>query len=288
VAAPATFSERLATRSRLWWGAPWPGGRRPGDALHRLGERRARRSREDPDDAWRCCDFWPRTVVDKWNGREFAARHGCRLPELYWWGGPLSRPPLRSLPSRFVVRPVMGTDHRGVLVVVDGTELLRRESATTAELRTRLSPLRRLARPVPILIEEFIALEEGANKLPLEYKCHVFGDTVAAVQMVEREGIHGGRHRWYTREWKPIEDQMNVRFPQTEVRDPPRCLEPMVDLATRMGKDIGTYMRIDFFAGDEDCVFNEFSSVPGGGVGHTPYCDSLFGALWAERCPDRS
>jgi hypothetical protein len=32
-------------------------------------------------------------------------------------------------------------------------------------------------------------------------------------------------------------------------------------------------------------MFNEFSSVPVGGRENTPYCDELFGALWAEKVP---
>jgi hypothetical protein len=44
-------------------------------------------------------------------------------------------------------------------------------------------------------------------------------------------------------------------------------------------------MRIDFFATDRGCMFNEFSSVPVGGHENTPYCDELFGALWAEKVP---
>jgi hypothetical protein len=53
-----------------------------------------------------------------------------------------------------------------------------------------------------------------------------------------------------------------------------------------MGAELGTYMRIDFFATDGGCVFNEFSSAPGRGEGYTPYCNGVFGALWAERFPD--
>jgi hypothetical protein len=272
----------------MWWDAPWPGrGRGLGDAVHRLHERHAVRRREDPDETWRCCERWPRTLIDKWNGREFAARHGCELPALYW-RGPGSGAPLESLRDQFVIRPVMGMDRRGVYVVAGGRELLRDESATPEELRLRLSPPRRLARPVPVLIEEFVRSEDGGYELPLEYKCHTFGGTVPIIQLIEREGIHEAKHRWYTPAWEPIDDQMNVELPQAEVGDPPRCLDRMLELAARLGRELGTYMRIDFFATDRGCVFNEFSSVPGRGIGFTPYCELLLGAMWAELCPDRS
>src|SRR5205807_6454026 len=101
------------------------GGQRPlRDALHRLRERRAFRDRDDRGEQWRCCDRWPRTLMNKWNGREFAARHGCPLPELYWRGSDPRAAPLESPPDRFVIRPVFGAGRRGAMVVVDGEERL--------------------------------------------------------------------------------------------------------------------------------------------------------------------
>ena len=71
-----------------------------------------------------------------------------------------------------------------------------------------------------------------------------------------------------------------------EIKEAPACLGRMLELAGRMGAELGTYMRIDFFVTDGGCVFNEFSSVPLRGRYFTPYCDRVFGALWAERFPD--
>jgi hypothetical protein len=130
---------RLAARSR--------------GVVHWLRDQHTFRNREDPDETWRCCPYWQRTLIQKWNSREFASKHGCRVPELYWSGGPFARAPLESLPDHFVVRPVRGAGHRGVLVVSVGRELLRQESATDSELRRRLSRLRRLRHPATILTE---------------------------------------------------------------------------------------------------------------------------------------
>ena len=256
-----------------------------GDALHRLGERRTSRSREDPLEAWRCCVAWPRTLVNKWNGREFAARHGCRLPELYWRGGELSSPPLAALPDRFVIRPVRGMDKRGVLVVSHGTELLNDEPLSSRELRSRLSPVRRLLHPVPLLAEELIESEEGG--LPLEVKFHTFGDTVGAIQVVERTGAHSGTFRFYDPAWQPIADPVNTYHPQGKLREsPPPGLETVLAQSAALGKEIGTYVRIDFFAGARGWFFNEFCTVPLLGRRFTPYGDALLGGLWEETVPE--
>jgi TupA-like ATPgrasp len=281
-----SFSERLAARQRLWWEMPSPARRGAlGEVIHRLHERRAFRSREDPDESWRCCASWPRTLVNKWNGREFAARHGCRLPTLYWSGRPLDRPPLESLPGRFVVRPVFGAGRRGVLVVAEGRELLRQEPATARDLNRKLSRLRRLPRQVSILIEELVRAEDGSDRLPTELKCHTFGDAVAAVEVLERTGVKADSCRFYTPAWEPFADPMHTGIPIGEPRVPPEGLDRMLALAANLGAEVDTYIRIDFFAGVGDCVFNEFSTVPWGGRGFTPHCNELFGALWEKKFP---
>ena len=277
--APPSFSERLRIRQRLWWET------RSG-SLHRLREQRALRSRDDPDQDWRCCKYWQRTVVNKWNAREFAARHGCVLPALYWSGADASAAPLESLPSRFVIRPTLGADKQGVAVMVEGQELLAGGSPSADELWQRLPRSRYLRRPPPILIEEFIRTDER-DALPLEAKCHTFGDEVAAVQLLERTSGHAGRSwRFYTPDWEPVPDRMNTYLDEAEIKEAPACLGRMLELAGRMGAELGTYMRIDFFVTDGGSVFNEFSSVPLRGRYFTPYCDRVFGALWAARFPD--
>jgi hypothetical protein len=253
--------------------------------IHRRREGRTFRHRLDPDEFWRCCAAWPRTLINKWNGREFAERHGCLVPELYWWGSDPARAPIESLPDHFVVRPVFGTVRRGVQVVADGWELLRNQPASAAEVRDRLPRRRRFRPHRRLLIEEFVRSEDGELVLPIEYKCHTFGDTVAAVQATKRTGAHEATHRFYTPDWEPLADPMSVAVPLDDRRDPPGCLDQMVSQAMTLGAEIGTYMRIDFFATDRGCVFNEFASLPGGGRGFTPYADELFGALWAARFP---
>lgn len=284
--AASLFSERLERRHRTWWGR----GRPPlsfdtyRDALHRNGERHRFRSRGDSPDTWRCCDQWPRALLNKWNSREFAASHGCRLPALYWHGLRLSGLPLESLPARFVIRPIWGTGRRGIFVMADGCDLLRGDRPTPARLRQRVrwAPPALFSWADRILIEEFVG-NRDPPRLPVEYKCHTFGDRVAAVEMLERTGAHTATHRYYSPTWEPYDDAMCAALPAMPLRPAPAGLHEMVTAAGALGASLGTYMRVDFFASDEGCVFNEFSSTPFGAP--TPFCDALFGRLWEEACP---
>jgi hypothetical protein len=274
----ATFSERVATRKRLWWG-------RLGTA-HRLRERRARRHRDDPAGAWRCCAYWPRTLVNKWNAREFAARHGAELPALYWKGSDHSSAPLERLPDQFVIRPIYGAMKRGVAVVANGRELLHDRSADPSQLRRTLPRTKLVRTPASILIEEFIQPHSDSLVLPLEYKCHTFAHEVMAVQVTARRPGMVSRSRYYTPGWQPMADRMNTFLPPDEqIRERPPWLELMLGLASALGAEIGTYMRIDFFGGRGGCVFNEFSTTPGNGANNTRRCDELFGAAWARNHP---
>ena len=207
---------------------------------------------------------------------------------MYWRARMPSQRLLRRLPAHFVIRPIGGTARRGVFVVANGRELLRNAPFAGADVRRSILRGGKMAWTQPVLAEEFVRTESGEYRFPVEYKCHTFGDVVAAVQVMARNGMRADGHRFYTADWRPFADPMNTDLPQMAPGDPPRCLDEMLALATRLGAALGTYMRIDFFASDCGCVFNEFSSAPMGGHYYTPLCDELFGALWEEKFPDAS
>ena len=285
----ATFSERLRARRALWWGRPfhWSHLQSYREALHRTRERYTARSRDDPDAAWQCCPHWPRTLVNKWNSREFAQKHGCRVPALYWHGRRVAQIPFATLPAQYVIRPVWGTAAAGVYVVADGQELLRGVPVTAADIRRRLLREHGRVAATPLLVEAFVSAEDGACRMPTEYKCHAFGGTIAAVQVLERTGQLTGLHRYYTASWEPFPDAMDTNYQLAPPSERPRCLDELLGAATRLSQAIGTYMRIDFFGSAAGPVFNEFSSTPQVRASvYTPYCDALFGDLWQRRFPD--
>ncbi|HVY62734.1 MAG TPA: hypothetical protein VHF22_13835 [Planctomycetota bacterium] len=280
------FTARLAARRARWWGIPfrWGSLAAYADALHRRREVRARRRAEDPDDRWRCCEAWPRALVQKWNGREFARRFGARLPELLW-SGPRGEVPLEALPPRFALRPLTGRFRKGAHVVVDGRELLRGGAASPDELRRRL---RAEGPRTPVLVEAFVPRGPDDPRLPLELKCHTFGPRLGVFELIERRGATAGAARFYTLAWEPIEDPVSLGIEPAPPRPPPAGLEAARDLAERLGAAIGTFMRIDFFATPAGPVFNEFSSTPiRNEHGFTPYGEELLGRLWEEHCPGK-
>jgi hypothetical protein len=284
---PGSFNHRLHVRRELWWGRPFHWARLQSyrDASHRVGERFTRRFRDDSDASWRCCAYWPRALMNKWNSREFAQKHGCRVPSLYWYGRSIAAIPWTALPARYALRPVWGAGRQGVHVVSDERELIRNVAMPAEALRRALLREHGPVALTLLLVEEFVPSENGAGRLPLEYKCHVFGGQIAAVQVIERTGPHSGAHRFYTSRWDHFSDVMSPSYPLAPPQPAPRWLDQMLVAASRMGEAIGTYMRIDFFVSEDGPVFNEFASTPQFNKPFTPYCDELFGAFWQQQLP---
>jgi len=283
-----TFQQRLDRRAERWWGKPfrWTSGRSYADMAHRLSERMTWRSSAEPDELWRCCHEWPRSLINKWNGREYAAKYGCRVPQLYWHGRWPWKIPFDRLPSTFVIRPAYGFAKRGIFVVAEGRDWLRDRAISPPEIRRRLLRDRGPDQWSRLLVEEFVTNTHGQHRCPVEAKCYTFGDTVAAIQVIDRAGslARMAPDRYYTADWRPFEQRLDDTRILGPLMDPPACLDEILTAARALGRTLGTFMRIDFFISDKGAVFNEFSSMPY--IVPTPYADALFGGLWAEKFPE--
>ncbi|HVN85564.1 MAG TPA: ATP-grasp fold amidoligase family protein [Candidatus Binatia bacterium] len=254
-----------------------------------MKENHTLRDRNDPETRWRCCSLWQRTLSNKWNAREFALRHGCQVPELYWSGRHIGAVPIESFPEHFVVRPIWGAARRNVFVMAGDLNLLTATHYTRRALAQRLiARLGRFSR-FPLLVEEFVRTEAGAYELPTEYKLHMFGETVGAIQVVHRPaGRKPATHRFYEPSWRPFPDRMNTMLEEDDLRAPPACFDDILTCARRLGAAYETYVRVDCYATDRGCVFGEFASTPVEGANFTPFADRYFESLWQQAFGERT
>jgi hypothetical protein len=282
-----SYCERLRRRQRIWWGERAPGDRESWRArLHRELEWRTLRHRDDPDAAWRCCEHWQRSLINKWNGREFAAKHGLELPALYWCRYPFRSLPIEALPEKFVLRAVQGHGRNRVHVVTSGRDLLRDEAVAPRDLRRKVRWSGGAAWTIAVLAEEFIDAPNGDACLPTEIKCHAFGGTVVATQVIHRWAGEARTMRFYSPLWEPLAERVVANVVEAAPEPPPAFLDEMVRASERVAAAAGTYLRVDFFVTERGPLFNEFSSVPGGGRGYTEFGDDFLGAAWAKHVPD--
>jgi len=246
------------------------------------------RDRAEPDEKWRCCRHWQRSLSNKWNSREFAARHGCRLPDLYWCGRDPRRLEFESLPRSYVIRPTSGSFRRGVVVCHQGTDLLTEKTFVPAEWAGAVGGLGKSLRRGRFLIEELIGERDGEASLPLECKLHLFGGHIGAIQIVERSAKPDQTATsFYSIEWARFADPMNVTLPPSRDVPVPDCLPELLAVGRRLGTACETYVRADFFITPGGAVFNELGGTPGLGREFTPFADEYFGRLWQEFHPDQ-
>lgn len=171
--------------------------------------------------------------------------------------------------------------------MADGIDLLRKKSYTSRQLIDQFRVITRSLVGQPILVEEFIKPEGNESSLSTEYKVHVFGDRIGAIQVIHRKDNFQAKHRYYTPEWQFFDDPMSTILPLDGYTEPPCCLDDMLACARRLGKAWGTYVRADFYVYGAGCVFGEFSSTPSLGESFTPYADQHFGTLWRETFGDK-
>jgi hypothetical protein len=226
-------------------------------------------------------------LTNKWNAREFAKKHACPVPELYWSGTDASRIPFDSLPEHFVIRLAWGHSSKGVYVFAGDLDMIRHARFTRAELIERLGA-NAPGRGHLILVEEYVENEGGGFGRPLECRVHMFGDEPAAIQAVRfSEGPNSvGRQIWYEPDWTAFDE---IIFDADHPMEPvaaPRCLDQLVACSRRLGRAYGTYVRVDFFTTQRGCVFNEFASIPYLGKRQTAFLNEYFEALWQKHFPD--
>ena len=281
------FSERLAKRKRIWWQKPrnYRDPKTYTDFIHQIRERNVLRSRFDPDERWRCCRYWQRSLSNKWNARQFAERHGLRVPELYWHGRNLSRLDMDALPGCFVIRPTFGHSQDGVFVVCNGVNLLSGSKVSRRDVMRALGGRAKRFLMGPVLVEEFVGETRPDARLPLELKLHMFNERVGAVSRTERSSTKGQtRVRFYSASWEPFPDPISLRNPQADPVPAPSCLPELLRAGKRLGQAYGTYVRVDFLVTGNMVVFGEFATTPGGRW--TAFAEEYFGRLWQETFPE--
>lgn len=270
------FSERIQRRQRLWW-------KTLRLTLHtRTRCRFTELTREDPLRRWHCCRYWQRKLSNKWNAREFAAKLGIDVPELYWSGTDIDALPFGELPARHAIRAVAGHSSRQVFVMVDGVDLLGHDELPPANLREQLRSVVRSG-PVPLrlLVEEFMG---DAEALPLDYKLYVFGGHVAAIDVIRRSGTGDFVFDSHGADWTPIpftHDQAGRRLELPK----PACLEQLLEAGRAFGRAFGSFVRVDFYLPARGPVFGECTSLPSLGRHFSRATDEAFARLWEEHCP---
>lgn len=237
----------------------------------------------DPINKWRDVRYWQRKLSNKANAREFAKKHGCRVPALYWWGRDINEINFNNLPDQFVLKPTIGHSSKHVYVMNKGLNLMDNSFYSGKKLLEILARELEHRPYLQFLIEEFVRTEEGEFKIPVNYKLHTFNGVIAGINVINRAGPKEGFMRAYDENWNVMKDISND-FPKGSYQYPPDCTDEMIEHAKKLSRAYEIYVRLDFFATDKGAVFGEFTPTPSAGNHFTPAADKMFINYWDKNC----
>ena len=272
------FRDRIDKRSDHWWQARTQGVHGPG-ACHEL------RLADDPDEQWKCCRYWQRKLCNKWNSREFAKRHGVRVPHLFWSGRDVEAIPFERLPGSYAIRLTSGHSSQQVVVMHNGVNLLDGQAYTREQVSERFAALlgSSFSRTL-MLVEEYVAplVAVGDSGLPPNYRFHMFGDVVAWISVSCARSNYGH----FTADWEPfhIRVMKSVKTPYPWPR--PASLEQLVTVARTLGAAFETYVRVDLYDAQGEPFFAEYAPIPSRGRAYTADADAILERLWRQHYPN--
>jgi hypothetical protein len=267
-----SFSDRIKKRHKIFWKAP-----------NAEIVRNTIMDATDPIEKWKDVKNWQRKLSNKYNSREFAAKHNCKVAALYWKGRDYDSIDFDNLPDHYVIRPTIGHSSGLVFLMSHSTNLMDGKTYTKEDIKKVLAKALSENQRLAFLIEEFVRTEDGKYKIPDDYKLYTFKGEIACIQVINRLGPSKGYTTCYDKNWQIMEN-VNTYYPKGDYQQPPKYLQEMLKQAKELSKSYEIFVRIDFYATDKGAVFGEFTPTPFMGSCFTSAADKLFINYWDKLC----
>src|SRR4051794_2704898 len=237
----------------------------------------------DPIEKWKNANNWQRKLSNKYNSREFAKMHNCKVPDLYWKGRDYKTIEFDKLPEDYVIRPTIGHSSGSVFLMDKGVNIMDGKRYSNEDIRQTLQKALDLDIKLEFLIEEFLRTEAGEYKIPNDYKLYMFNGQLATIQVINRLSPTKGFTTFYDENWQPMENA-NTYYTKGDLEPAPKCLQEMIAKAKELSRSYEIFVRIDFYATDKGAVFGEFTPTPFKGTNFALSADKLFIDHWERFC----
>ncbi len=237
----------------------------------------------DPIKKWKNVKNWQRKLSNKYNSREFAKMHNCKVPDLYWKGRDYNQLDFEKLPQHYVIRPTTGHSSYLVFLMNNSVNLMNKQTYSGEDIRSIMAKAINENPNVEFLVEEFVRTEKGEYKIPDDYKVFTFNGEIACIRVYNRLSPSEGFTTCYDENWKLIDDVM-VDYDRGTYQQPPKCLAEIIAYAKALSKSYEIFIRIDFYATDKGAVFGEFTPTPGLGQHFSIDGDELLADYWDRFC----
>ena len=216
--------------------------------------------------------------------RNWVARRNVRQAELYWEGRSITPSVLSDLPPRFVVKPANAHSCKGVILFDRGRDLMARSPVSLAELPSAVEQARatdNLPPQTSWLIEELIADVDERYRIPRDFKIFVAGGHSFLFYVTDRNCPRALWSRsFFTRDWKRIQSPLiGAREDGPNFARPARLAE-LLAASDMMARELGIFIRLDFYLTAQGPVFGEFTPFPNHGLDNTTLGERTFSQLW--------
>jgi hypothetical protein len=268
------FSERLKNRHKIFWNDP-----------NAEVVRNTIMDASDPMEKWQDARLWQRKLSNKYNSREFARKHDCRVAKLYWKGRDYHNINFDSFPDFFVIRPTIGHSLNQVFLMKGSFNLMDEKTYSKDDIKLALSKALSANEKLEFLIEEFVRTEAGEYRIPDDYKFYMFNGEIGCIQVINRVNNKEGYTSWYDKDWNLLPN-LTTNFPDGARQPRPECFLEMIEFAKKLSESYRIFIRIDLYATDKGAVFGEVTPTPALGIGFTPLADNILTRYWDRFCKE--
>ncbi len=266
------FSERIKNRHKIFWEVP--DAEKIKNTIMDAG---------DPIEKWEDVKNWQRKLSNKYNSREFAKKHNCRVAELYWKGRDYNSIDFDNLPQNYVIRPTNGHSLNMVFLIKNAINLMDGKKYSKEDIKEVMAKALKQNKKLEFLIEEFIRTENGEYKIPDDFKFYMFDGQIGCIQVINRLNNTTGYTSWYDENWNLLPN-LTTNYPEGKEQPIPKCLPEMIEYSRELSKSYKIFIRIDFYATDKGVVFGEFTPTPGLGLNFTHEGKKLLTDYWDKFC----
>ena len=191
-------------------------------------------------------------------------------------------PNLHELPNTFVLKSSVGYSAKQVFPIKNGRNVFTGENQTVDQILQSLKADSFVSKQKHSLIIEELVEDEFGYAIPLDYKFYMFGQEIAAIQVIDRPSKVQSEqsHFFYDEDFRPIPiDILPVRKSR-DVFKKSRHFDEMKAAAKKLGTSLNMFMRIDFYTTKNEFYFGEFTPTPEGGSGYSIEGDQYLGKFW--------
>ena len=226
--------------------------------------------------------IWQKHLSEKLRGEEFVIERNIPVVPKVFITKMYDDPRFQELPDSYVIKTSVGYSAKQVFPVKNGKNVFTNQSITIDEILAKLQEDSFVQNQKHQIIVEELVSDEFGHKIPLDYKFFMFGENVATIMVVDRPSLVKKEQSrcYYDEDWKRIPINMMSSWKENDRFKKPKFFDEMLGAAKVLGKELGIFMRIDFYTTENGYYFGEFTPTPDGGKGYSEQGNRYLGSFW--------